>query len=1048
MLNRLILWSLTGRWLVVMTSVLVLVLGIATIVRLPLDVFPNFAPPQVVIQTEAEGLAPEEVESLVTLPMESALNGTPGLTDIRSSSAVGLSVITIVFDWNTDVFRARQLVTERVQQVAPRLPAGVGTPLLSPIASPVGDVIKYAFTVDKKASVEKRTDLLDLATLANWQVRNRLLAVPGVTRVLVIGGGERQYQVLVLPAKLKQYGVTLAQVTEAARRANVNAPGGFLQTPDEELLIRGVGRVTSLADLGKAVVATRQGVPVRLSDIARIQIGAGVKRGDGSLNGREAVIVTVTRQPFADTPTVTRAVEAAMAELKPTLPPDVRVTTTFRQEDFIEKSVDNVVGALRDGAIIVAVVLVLFLGNWRTMLITLTALPLSVVLGLMVLNWFGVGLNTMTLGGLAIALGEVIDDAIIDAENVYRRLRENNQSSDPQPPLKVIFQGSVQIRGSVVFATLILCIVIAPIFALSGVEGRIFTPLGLAYIAAILASLLVALTVTPALCYVLLAGRQLPDDETPTVRFLKRVYRPVLRFALRRPIPILAGSAIAFALSLTLVPFLGKTFLPEFQERNLVIAVAQYPGASLASTQQVGIAIEQALVKHPEIETAQFRAGRALGDDDAGGVNFGELDVQIAEDATDREQVLDIIRDEFAKIPGVNVNVGGFISHRIDEVLSGTRSAIAVKVFGPDLAVLRDKAERIRQVMEGIPGVVDLQVEPQVPVRQVSVRFDRDRAARYGLTVGELSEAIETAFNGRAVSQVLENQRLFDLVVWTVPEARNQPELIRELLVDTPTGQKIPLSQVATVVVDEGPNTINRQNVSRRIVVSANTSGRDIGSIIAEARTKITEQLPPTTGYFIEYGGQFEAQERATRELILFSVLALVGVAVFLYLSVRSVRSTLLILSNLPLALIGGIVAVWLGGGVLSVASLVGFITLFGVANRNGIILVTTYNQLMAEGKNFDTAIEEGSIERLSPVLMTALTASLAMVPLMLGSGAGKEILQPLAVVVFGGLFTSTLLTLVVIPALFERFGAREIPALTDRERKAMGMEGMLIDQE
>ncbi|MBC8124062.1 MAG: efflux RND transporter permease subunit, partial [Gemmatimonadaceae bacterium] len=686
--------------------------------------------------------------------------------------------------------------------------------------------------------------------------------------------------------------------------------------------------------------------------------------------------------------------------------------------------------------------------NWRTMLITLTSLPLSVVLGLIVLNWFGVGLNTMTLGGLAIALGEVIDDAIIDAENVYRRLRENNLSADPQPPLKVIFQGSVQIRGSVLFATLILCIVIAPVFALSGVEGRIFTPLGLAYIAAILASLLVALTVTPALCYILLAGRRLPDDETPTVRFLKRVYHPVLRFALARPVPILAGSALAFAASLLLLPFLGKTFLPEFQERNLVIAVSQYPGANLQSTQQVGIAIEQALGKYPEIETAQFRAGRALGDDDAGGVNFGELDVQISEKATDRERVLDIIRDEFAKIPGVNANVGGFISHRVDEVLSGTRAAIAIKVFGPDLTVLRNKAEQIRRVMETVPGVVDLQVEPQVPVRQVSVRFDRDRAARYGLTVGTLSEEIETAFNGRVVSQVLENQRLFDLVVWTVPEARDRPELIRELLIDTPTGQKIPLSQVATVTIDEGPNTINRQNVSRRIVVSANTSGRDIGSIIAEARTKIAEQVPPTTGYYLDYGGQFEAQERATRELILFSVLALVGVTVLLYLSVRSVRSTLLILSNLPLALIGGIVAVWLGGGVLSVASLVGFITLFGVANRNGIILVTTYNQLMAEGKDFDTAIEEGSVERLSPVLMTALTASLAMVPLMIGSGAGKEILQPLAVVVFGGLFTSTLLTLVVIPALFERFGSRELPAFTEQERKAMGMEGMLVDQD
>ncbi|MBW4697772.1 MAG: CusA/CzcA family heavy metal efflux RND transporter [Aphanocapsa lilacina HA4352-LM1] len=1046
MLNQLIFWSIAQRWLVVLASVLLLVVGTAVVVRMPLDVFPNFAPPQVVLQTEAPGLAPEEVESLVTIPLESALGGMPGLTDIRSSSAVGLSVITVVFDWGTDVFRARQLVTERVSQVAGRLPAGVSPPLLSPISSPVGDVIKYALTIDPEAKVQKRTSILDMATTANWQIRNRLLAVPGVTRVLVIGGGELQYQVLVEPAKLRQYGVTLNQVSEAVAKANVNAPGGFLQTPDEEFLIRGVGRITSVAELGKSVVVVRGGIPVRLADVARVQTGAGVKRGDGSLGGQEAVIVTVTRQPFADTPTVTRAVEAAMADLVSTLPKDVKVTVTFRQEDFIEKSVGNVVEALRDGAIIVAVILVLFLGNWRTMLITLTALPLSVVLGLLALNWFGVGLNTMTLGGLAIALGEVIDDAIIDAENVYRRLRENRLRPEPAPALQVVFAGSVQIRTSVVFATLILGVVIAPIFVLSGVEGRIFTPLGLAYVFAVAASLAVALTLTPALCYVLLAGRDLPEEETTTVRVLKKLYRPVLRFALAHPIPVLAASAAAFAASLVLIPFLGRTFLPEFQERSLIIAVSQLPGASLASTQQLGIALEKALMRHPEIETAQFRAGRALGDDDAGGVNFGELDVQVAAGAQDRAAVLEMIRAEFARFPGVAVNVGGFISHRVDEVLSGTRAAIAIKVFGPDLAQLRRLAGEVEAVMKTVPGTVDLQIELQVPVNQYTVRFNRDAAARYGLAVGDLAEAVETAFNGRAVSQVLKDQRLFNLVVWLAPEARNRPAALSDLLIDTPTGQKIPLSQVAAVILDKGPNTINRQNVSRRIVVAANAGGRDIGSLITEAREKISQQVPLPDGYYIDYGGQFEAQERATRELILFGMLALLGVAVLLYLAVRSVRSTLLILANLPLAFIGGIIAVWLGGGVLSVASLVGFITLFGIANRNGVILVTTYQQRMAAGESFDEAIEAGSVERLSPVLMTALTAALAMVPLMVGSGAGKEILQPLATVVFGGLFTSTALTLVVIPALFERFGERTAPVISEQEKVAMDLQSLLAD--
>jgi CzcA family heavy metal efflux pump len=1034
MLNNLIYFSLVRRWLVVLVSGTLMVWGLLTVQKMPLDVFPNFAPPQVVIQTEGDGLAPDEVESLVTLPMESALNGTPGVTAVYSKSTIGLSVVTVVFDWSTDIYRARQLVTEKVQQAVARFPQGIDTPVLSPPSSPLGWILKYALTVDPTVKVDRPTPLMDLTTTTNWQIRNRLLAVPGVSNVLVSGGDERQYQVLVKPERLKQYGVSLAQVTQAAASANTNAPGGFLQTPDQEFLIRGVGRIQSVEELKQSVITARNGTPVRLEDVATVQVGAALQRGNASWDGKPAIVITIVRQPQADTPTVTRLVEAAMTDLQTSLPKDVKVATTFRQDDFIEKSVDNVVEALRDGAIIVAVVLFLFLGNWRTIIITLTALPLSVLLGVLVLNAFGIGLNTMTLGGLAIALGGVIDDAIIDAENVYRRLRENTLADNPRPILTVIYEGSAQIRGSVVFATLIVCVVIAPIFVLSGVEGRIFTPLGWAYIFSTLASLLVALTVTPALCYLLLGGQNLPDEETWLVRKLKAIYRPILESAIARPWPFLASAVAAFLASLLLVPGLGQTFLPEFQERELVIAVSQLPGASLSSTQQVGITIEKALKKYPEIESAQFRAGRSFGDDEAGGTNFGELDVRIAEDVEDREKVLEIIRMEFTKIPGVAANVGGFISHRIDEILSGTRSAIAVKIFGPDLATLRDLAQDVEGVMQGIEGVVDLQVEPQVPVAQLDVRFNRQAASRYGLTIKDLAETVETAFNGRIVSQVLEDQRVFDLVVWLEPAARQGPQTIGNLLVDTPGGQMIPLAQVAQVTFAKGPNTINRENVSRRIVVAANAADRDLGSLIAEVRTQVKEQVPLPQGYYIDYGGQFEAQENATRELILFSALALALVAFLLYTSVKSVRSTLLILSNLPLALIGGIVAVWLGGGVLSVASLVGFITLFGVANRNGIILVTTYNQLFAEGKPFEQALVEGSLERLSPVLMTALTAGLAMVPLAIGSGAGKEILQPLAIVVLGGLFTSTLLTLVVLPALFARFGTRKAPGLLEQE--------------
>ncbi len=1005
--------------------------GIGVVRGMPLDVFPNFAPPQVVVQTQAAGLAPEEVESLLTLPIESGLNGAPGLTDIRSASAIGLSVVTLVFDWNTDVYRARQLVNERLGAVSGRLPQGASAPELSPISSPVGDVIKYALTVDAKGTDSQHTSLLDVATIANGPIRNRLLAIPGVTRLLVTGGGAFEFEVLVYPDALKQYDVTLDQVTEAVRGANANAPGGFLETPDQEFVIRGGGRATSIADIEKSVVVSRNGTPVRIRDVARVTTGSAVKRGDGSLNGHDAVILTITRQPFADTPTVSHAVEAVMSDIALGLPKDVRVTTTFRQVDFIDKSVGNVIGALRDGVVIVVLVLLLFLGNWRTMLITLTALPVSIVMCLLVLNAVGIGLNTMTLGGLAIALGAVIDDAIVYTENIYRRLRENVLSASPRPALTVIFDAAIEIRRSVVYATLILCLVMAPIFALTGVEGRIFAPLGIAYVLAIFASLVVALTLTPAMCFLLLGDRKLGSDETPTIRILKRFYEPILRFAMRKPWFVIGTSTIALAASMLFVPGLGKTFLPEFQERNLIVAINQAPGASLASTQRIGLAIEAGLKRHREIESVQLRAGRALGDDDAGGVNFGELDIQIAQNATDRAVVLDLIRDEIAKYPGISANVGGFISHRIDEVLSGTRAAIAIDVFGPDLAVLRERAQDISAVLRDVRGVTDLQVEPQIPLRQLTVKFDRDAAARYGLTMGKLSETLETALNGRVVSQILKDQRLFDLIVWLAPEARNGPDAIANLLVDTPSGAKIPLTQVASVGFDEGPSTIKRQNVSRRIVVSANASGRDIGSIIAEARKNIGARVSLPRGYFLTYGGQFQAQERATRELIIYGLLALAGVTLLLFGAVRSVRSTILVLLNLPLALIGGIIAIVIGGGVLSIASLVGFITLFGVANRNGIILVTTYYQRIAAGEAFPDAILEGSLERLSPVLMTALTAALAMVPLMIGAGAGKEILQPLATVVFGGLFTSTVLTLVVLPALFVRFGSPKVPNVT-----------------
>lgn len=1024
-LNTIVRWSISQRWLVVIAAILISIWGIRVITQMPLDVFPSFAPPQVEIQTEAPGLAPEEVESLVTRPIESAINGTPGVETVRSSSAVGISVVRVTFGWETDIYRARQLVTERLQQAQGQLPKGVEIPQISPVSSPVGAIIKYAFTSDT-------TPLMEVRRIVDWQVKNRLLAVPGVTQIVIFGGDVRQYQVLVDPAKLKAYDVTLGEVTEATEKSNVNAPGGFLTSPDQELLVREVGRIQSLDQLKRSVVETKNGVPILLNQVADVKIGAELKRGDALVNGKPAIVVIVNKQPQADTPTVTRAVEAAMAELKASLPKDVKVDVTFRQDDFIEASVKNVEEALRDGIIIVSVVLIIFLMNWRTVIISLSALPVSLILGMMVLNWTGQGINTMTLGGLAVAIGSVVDDAIVDMENVYRRLRENQQSPTPKSPLQVVFDGSIEVRVSVLFSTIIIAVVFAPIFALSGVEGRIFTPMGVAYLLSIVASTIVALTLTPALCALLLTHRQLPPDETWIARKAHQVYRPALMFSLRRPKVILIAAAASFIASMLILPNLGRVFLPEFQERSLVLATSLYPGVSLQTTNQADFAVEDALKGDKRFTYLQLRSGRAPGDSDVGGVNFAELDVELSEEgAKDRKEAIETLRKEFDKVPGVAVNIGGFISHRMDEVLSGVRSGIAIKIFGPELEQLRELGQQVQQAVTGIPGLVDLQVEPQVPIKQVQIQFDRDAAARYGLRVGDLGDTIETALNGRVVSQVLEQQQVFDMVVWLTESARNNLDTIRNLLIDTPIGQKIPLAQVARVDYGTGPNTINRENVSRLLIVSANAEGRDLGSVIADIRQRIEQQVHSPPGYYIQYGGQFQAQEKATQTLIWAGVLAFVAITILIYFAVQSIPATAMIMVNLPLAMVGGVISVAIGGGIISVASMVGFITLFGVATRNGLLLVDNYNHRLAMGQPLREVLIEGSMERLVAILLTALSSALGMVPLVIGSGAGKEILQPLAVVVLGGLFTSTALTVLVLPALYSQFGRWLVPKKT-----------------
>ncbi|NJP22157.1 MAG: efflux RND transporter permease subunit [Hydrococcus sp. CRU_1_1] len=1025
MLNAILKWSIVQRWLVVMGAIVVTIWGSYNLTQMPLDVFPDFAPPQVEIQTEAPGLAPEEVESLITLPIESAVNGTPGVETVRSSSAVGISVVKVIFKWGTNVDRARQLVTERLQQVQQKLPEDVENPQISPISSPIGTVVQYAFTA-------QTTPLMEVRRLIDRDVTNRLLAIPGISQVIAYGGDVRQYQVLVDPAKLKAFNITLNEVTAAARGANVNAAGGFLINPDQEIIIRGVGRIESIEQLANSAITARNGTPVKLQDVAEVRIGAALKRGDGSLNGQPAIVVMVNKQPQYDTPTVTRAIDKAMKEVKAGLPKDVTVTETFRQENFIEFAIANVTGSLRDGTIIVSVILLMFLMNWRTAIITLSAIPLSVLIGMLILSWFGQGINTMTLGGLAVAIGSVVDDSIVDMENAYRGLRKNQLAGNPVHPFKVVYDTSVEVRVSVIFSTVIIAVVFAPIFSLTGVEGRIFAPMGVAYLVSIFASTLVAMTLSPALCAILLTKRPLPSDDTWVSALSQRIYRPLLNVATRFPTIIVVIAGASLVASLAIVPSLGRVFLPEFQEPSLVNAMLLYPGSSLEATNQVGMAMQDALKEDKRFKTVQLRAGRAPGDADAGGANLGHLDVELSEEGLqDREGSIEKLREEFARIPGVAPNIGGFISHRMDEVLSGVRSAIAVKVFGSNLEELRRLGSEVEAAVSGIQGLVDLQLEPQVPIRQLQIQFNREAAARYGLTVGHLAEMVETALNGRVVSQVLQEQQLFDLVVWLQEEARNNLDTIRNLLIDTPTGQKIPLAQVANIDYGKGPNTINRENVSRLIVVSANVSGRDLGSVVDEIQNRVRQAVQLPTGYFIQYGGQFESEQRATQNLLIYGGLAIVLIAVLMYFAVKSVAAMLAILINLPLALVGGIFSIAIGGGIISVASLVGFITLFGVATRNGLLLVDNYNNKLAGGIPLRQVIFEGSMERLVAILMTALTSALGMIPLVIGTGAGKEILQPLAIVVLGGLFTSTALTLLVLPALYAKFGKFLLPKLS-----------------
>jgi len=1039
-MNAIIKWALQNRLIVVAISALLLVWGGYVALNLPVDVFPDLNKPTITILTEANGLAPEEVETQVSYPIETVMNGVPGVSRVRSVSGIGLSIVYVEFDWGTDIYRNRQLVSEKITEAREQLPEGV-SPFLAPISSIMGEIMLIAVS-----SKDGKTDPLELRTLADWTIRPRLLTITGVSQVIPIGGGVKQYQALVSPEKLKQFGITIEEVSTALEKSNANSTGGFVDAQSQEYLVRNLGRFYSIEELKQTVVAYRNNTAIRLGDVASVEFGARIKRGEAGTNGKPAVIISVQKQPGASTLELTEKVDEAIRELQKTLPADVEINPRlFRQASFIDNSIDNVIEALRDGAILVAIVLFLFLLNFRTTFITLTAIPLSFVVTFLVLWAFGISINTMTLGGLAVAIGELVDDAIVDVENVFRRLRENRHSPNPRPSLEVIYLASLEIRSSIVYATIIVALVFLPLFMLTGVEGRLLAPLGLAYITALVASLFVSLTITPVLASYLLPKMKAMKEETDGffVRWLKKYDEKLLHWTLRHPYKIMVGAVLLFALTMAALPFVGTSFLPEFNEGTLTVNVQAQPGTSLAESNRIGQISEKLILEVPEVISTGRRTGRAELDEHAEGVHYTEIDVDLKESNRSREEILAAIREKLAVVPGVTVNVGQPISHRLDHLQSGVRAQIAVKLFGDDLATLRSKAEEIRNAIQTVEGATDVSIERQVLIPQIRFNVDRTKAAQYGLQPGEITQTLETALNGRVVSQAIEGARRYDVAVRFDDASRNSIDALRNVTIDTPNGTQIPISAVATIENLPGPNQILRENAKRRIVIGANTAGRDLGSVAQEIQQKIGAQVSLPEGYFIEYGGQFEATREATRTLSLLTIFSLVAIFFLLIKALGDWRSALQVMINIPLALIGAVIALLLSGGVFSIATLVGFISLVGITSRNGIMMISHYLHLMKEeGEDFtEEMIIRGSLERLVPVMMTALTAGLSLLPLAIAADApGKEILHPLAVVVLGGIITSTLLDQIVTPAVFYKFGRPSAERIiAEREGKLAG---------
>ena len=1040
MLNKIIGFSLQNRILVLVASVLLLIGGTYTAMHTEVDVFPDLNAPTVVIMTEANGMAAEEVEQLVTFPVETAVNGATGVRRVRSSSTNGFSVVWVEFDWDTDIYLARQIVSEKLAVVSESLPANVGKPTLGPQSSILGEMLIVGLTADS-------TSMLDLRTIADWTIRPRLLSTGGVAQVAVLGGDIKEYQVQLDPERMRHYGVTLSEVMNITREMNLNANGGVLYEYGNEYIVRGVLSTDKVDQIAKAVVRSNgvSSAPILLEDIADVQVGAKLpKLGTASERGKHAVLLTVTKQPATSTLELTDKLEASLQDLQKNLPADVKVSTDiFRQSRFIESSIGNVQKSLLEGGIFVVIVLFLFLANIRTTVISLVTLPLSLIASILALHYMGFTINTMSLGGMAIAIGSLVDDAIVDVENVYKRLRENRlkPAGEQLPILEVVFNASKEVRMPILNSTLIIIVSFVPLFFLSGMEGRMLVPLGIAFIVALAASTVVALTVTPVLCSYLLGKEKIKkqnneNSDSAVARKMKQWYGSALTFVLGHKKGVLGGTIGLFVVALGCFFTLGRSFLPPFNEGSFTINISSLPGISLEESDKMGHRAEELLLSIPEIQTVARKTGRAELDEHALGVNVSEIEAPFELKDRSRSELVAEVREKLGTIVGANVEIGQPISHRIDAMLSGTKANIAIKLFGDDLNRMFTLGNEIKSAIQGIPGIADLNVEQQIERPQLVISPKREMLAKYGISLPEFSEFVNVCLAGEAVSQVYEKGKSFDLTVRVKDNLRDEMEKIRNLMIDTGDGQKIPLNYVAEIRSAMGPNTISRENVKRKIVISANVADRDLRSVVNDIQAQVDAQIKLPEGYHIEYGGQFESEQAASRTLALTSFMSIVVIFLLLYHEFRSVKESAIILINLPLALIGGVFALLITTGEVSIPAIIGFISLFGIATRNGMLLISHYNHLQQEeGYGVYDSVIRGSLDRLNPILMTALSSALALIPLALsGDLPGNEIQSPMAKVILGGLLTSTFLNGFIIPIVYLMMHHNQQPKTSDNE--------------